>query len=87
MAYSDSNYTGDRTTRASTLGFIIFLKGVLASWKSKGQCMVALSRTKTKYIVFSEVVKEVLFILQLMTFMGEENVLPIKLYMDNVGAI
>ena len=36
VSFSDSDFEGDRVTRNSVSGFLIFVKGVLVSWKSKG---------------------------------------------------
>ncbi len=87
VAYSDSDFAGDKTSRKSVSGFLIFVKGVLVSWKSKGQKIVALSSTEAEYVAFSEAVREVLFIQQLMVFMGVEVKLPTVVHVDNVGAI
>ena len=49
--------------------------------------VVALSNTEVEYVAFSEAVKEILFIMQLLTFMGVEVLLPIKVKVDNAGAM
>ena len=85
--YSDSDFAADKDTRLSVSGYMVYLCGVLISWKSKGQRVVALSSTEAEYMAFSELVREVLYIKQLLEFIGVEVQLPIKLMVDNVGAI
>ena len=48
---------------------------------------VVLSTTEAEYIALSEVVKEIKFILQLMSTMNMNVETPITIYVDNVGAI
>jgi len=45
VAFSDSDFSGDKETRISVAGFILYLMGVPISWRSKGQKSVALSST------------------------------------------
>lgn len=37
VTFSDSDFGGDKETRASVAGFILYLMGVPISWQSKGQ--------------------------------------------------
>ena len=48
---------------------------------------VVLSTTETEYMALSEVVKELKFIFQLLQTMNVEVELPIRVHVDNVGAI
>ena len=48
---------------------------------------VVLSTTEAEYIAVSEVVKEIKFLYQLPIFMGIKLPLPIKIEVDNMGAI
>ena len=48
---------------------------------------VAQSTAEAEYMTFSEVVKEMKFIVQLLQTMNIEVELPITVYVDNVGAI
>ena len=48
---------------------------------------VVLSTTEAEYIALSEVVKEIKFIIQLMSTMNMNVETPITIYVDNVGAI
>ena len=36
-AFCDSDYAGDKDTRISVTGFIIYLNGAAISWRSRGQ--------------------------------------------------
>ena len=48
---------------------------------------VVLSTTKAEYIALSEMVKEIRFIIQLMSTMNVNVKVPITIYVVNVGAI
>ena len=37
MMYTDSDYAGDKDTRISVTGYVLFLCGVPVAWKSKAQ--------------------------------------------------
>ena len=87
MLYSDSDWAGDKDTRISVTGYIIFLQNVPVCWKSKGQKSVALSSSEAELIALSEAAKEVKFIYQVMISMELKVKLPIICRVDNVGAI
>ena len=48
---------------------------------------VGLSTTETEYMALTEVVKEIKFIIQLMSTMNVNVEVPITIYVDNLGAI
>ena len=56
-------------------------------WRSRGQKGVTLSTTEAEYVACSEVVKELLFIVYLLRHMKIEVELPIRVNVDNIGAI
>ena len=85
--YSDSDYAGDKDTRISVYGYIIFYNGAPISWKSKSGKSVTLSSTEAEYFAMSEVVKEIMFAKQVLESMGIAVQLPIIVRVDNVGAI
>jgi hypothetical protein len=68
-------------------GYVIYVNKVPIAWKSKAQRTVALSSTEAEYSAIADVCKEVLFISQVMDFMKMSFVKPIKVYVDNIGAI
>ena len=87
LAFSDSDYAGDRETRISVAGFILYLMGVPISWRSKGMKIVAQSSTEAEYIALSEAAKEVKFVYQVLVSLGFKVKLPIIVRVDNLGAI
>ena len=66
---------------------MIFIQGVLIVWKSKAQRNVTLLSTEAEYVAMSEACAEIMFIKQVMEFLGLEVRLPIIVRVDNVGAI
>ena len=86
-AYSDSDYSGDVDTRRSVTGFIIYILNCPISWKSKSQRSVMLSSTEAEYVAISEVCAEILFVKQIVEFLGIKVKRPIIVKVDNVGAI
>ena len=86
-AYSDSDFAGDKDTRLSVSGYGIYLFNCLISWKSRAMRTHALSSTEAEYIAVSEVLCEILFIRQVLEFMGVKLEYPIVIHCDNVGAI
>ena len=85
--YSDSDWAGDKDTRISVSGYCIFLQDVCISWKSKGQKSVTLSSSEAELVALSEAAKELKFISQILKSMKIQIELPIKCYVDNVGAM
>lgn len=85
--FSDSEFGGDRDTRKSVYGYIIYYQGIPISWKSKAGKSVTLSSTEAEYYAASETAKELLFIHNLMESMKIQIKKPMILRMDNTGAI
>ena len=85
-ALSDSDFANDKDTRYSVYGYIIFC-GIRVVWKSKSMKSVVLSITEAEYVAVSEVVKEIKFLYQMLRSMEIKVPLPIKVQVDNVGAI
>jgi hypothetical protein len=83
----DSDYAGDRDTRKSVTGYVIYLSGCLITWKSKSQKSVTLSSSEAEYVSISEITKDILFVKQVLEFLGQEIESPIKIQVDNIGAI
>ena len=86
-ALGDSDFASDKTTKISVFRYIIYFCGLPIAWRSKGMKSVVLSTTEEEYMVLSEVVKELTFIVHLLQNMNIEVELPIPVYADNVGAI
>jgi hypothetical protein len=86
-AYSDSDWASMENNRKSVSGFVVFLNGVLVSWKSKQQEVIARSSTEAEYIALAAVCTEVIFIKQLLESINIGVKTPIKINVDNTGAI
>ena len=66
---------------------MLFLNGVLISWRSKLQKVVSLSSAEAEFYACSEAVKEIPFVIQILEFLGIEVEKPVEVMVDNVGAI
>jgi Reverse transcriptase (RNA-dependent DNA polymerase) len=90
-AYVNSDYAGDKETRKSNTGYITYFCGVAVAWKLKQQGGVTLSTTsKAEYYALSEVATvhtELLFIKQLLDFLEVNVQQPMRVNVDNTGAI
>ena len=86
-AFSNSDFAHGKETRISVYGYVIYFCGVPVGWKSKSMRSVVLSTTEAEYVVISEVVKEIIFIYQLLESMDVKVPLPIKVRVDNIGAV
>lgn len=87
VVFSDSDWAGDKQTRRSISGFIMFLCGVAIMWRSKQQKAVTLSSTEAEFYAASEAVKEILFVAQVLLDLGVPVHTPIEVKIDNMGAI
>ena len=70
QAHGDADWASDVMDRKSVSGFVIILAGAAVSWYSKKQGCVALSTTEAEFIASSEVVKEVIWIKNLLIGIG-----------------
>jgi hypothetical protein len=84
---TDSDYGGDKESRISVTGYIVYLLGVPICWKSKSQISVTLSSSEAEFVSLSEGAKEIKFIAQVLITMGITLKLPVIVCVDNVGAI
>jgi len=84
---SDSEYAGDKDTRISVYGYILYFCGAPIAWKSKGGKSVTLSSTEAEYVASSEIAKEAIFVKNILDSIGIKITLPIQICVDNVGAI
>ena len=85
--YSDSDWAGNPDDRKSVGCLIIFLNGVPIAWRSRSQKVVSLSSSEAEFYACAEAVREVPFVAQILLFMGISIELPVKVWIDNVGAI
>ena len=77
VAFCDSNFAGDKDNRISVTGFCIYIGKCLISWKSRGQKSMTLSSTEVEYVAVSEVCMEIMFIRQVLEFLGVKVNYPI----------
>jgi Reverse transcriptase (RNA-dependent DNA polymerase) len=84
---SDSDYAGDNDMRRSVRGYVVYINGLLISWKSRGQKSVKLSSNEAEYVALSEMCTELVFLKMVIESIGVQVELPMKVYVDNGGAI
>ena len=87
VGYSDSDYASDKDHRKSVTGMVIYICGIPVAWKSKGQKAVTLSTTEAEYYALSEMCSELIFIKNILEFIGVKIQFPIVAKVDNVGAM
>ena len=68
--YVDSDYAGDKSTRKSVSGWIVFCLGSPIMWKSKQQPIIETSSTEAEYIALSELTKELMFLIKIFEFIN-----------------
>ena len=81
-AYADSDWS---TTR-STTGFVIFLAGAAICVASRRQHCITMSSTEAELVALADLAIELLYIKELVTFMGYKVESEIPVYTDNKGA-
>ena len=71
----------------SITGYLLFFMGVPIVWKSKTQNHVTLLSAEAEYVSSTELVKDMLYTRQILDFLKVKVELPMKVYIDNIGAI
>ena len=87
VAYSDSDWAGDKDNRKSVSGWMIYLLNCPISGKSRQQGVVSLSSAEAEWMALSETIKELLFIIQVLEEVGVNVIKPVKVNVDNQAAI
>ena len=87
VAYTDSDWAGDKESRISISGYILYFAGVAIAWRSKAQKNVTLSSSEAEYVALSDCVKDVRFVMQILTELEVEYPKPVVVKIDNVGAM
>ncbi len=82
VAYTDSDFAGDKTDRKSTSGGIILMGNSPICWISKKQSCVATSTAEAEYISTSESVKKILWLRNIIKEILNKK-LNITIYTDN----
>ena len=83
----DSTWGSEKQDGRSVTGYILYFMGVPISWKSKAQPLVTLSSSEAKYVAASELLKEIKYTMQILDSIGVKVDTPLRIYIDNTGAI
>src|SRR5271169_1504954 len=85
---TDADWAGDVNTRRSTTGYVVMLNNGAIAWRSKRQVTVALSTTEAEYMALAEATKELKWMWQFLTELGQgPGEEATVLCTDNQGAI
>lgn len=87
LGYSDSDFSGDRTTSKSTYGYLYLMANGPVSWKSKRSSTIALSTLEAESDALLEAIREAKWITNLLKEVNIPFKEPISLYCDNQGSI
>ena len=87
IAFSDSDWAGDVSTRKSTSGFVCLLNGTPISWSSKLQKCIALSSAEAEYVAACSAALECVYMRSLLAELNAQQDSATKLFMDNQSAI
>ena len=83
----DATWGSDPDDGRSITGYALMFMEVPIIWKSKTQQSVVLSSAEAEYISSTELVKEVLWITQILEFLQMTVTIPVPIYIDNISAI
>ena len=72
QVFADADYASKATDRRSVSGGLVTCGGSSVSWISSIQKCVTVSTTEAKYVALADVIKEVLFLMQIWRFMLPE---------------
>ena len=86
-AFPDAAFAPDKDTRHSVSGFVIYLCGAPIHWRSRIQRSMKTLSTESEYITIADVVKEIMYIQNILRTLGISVGLPVIVYVDNLGAI
>ena len=85
--YCDASYAGDIESARSHTGYVFMLAGCVIAWKSKRQSVVARSSTEAEYIALSDCVTEVMWMREMLEFLGFPQTKPTQIFEDNQACI
>ncbi len=87
-AYADASYAPSEIDRKSVSGGAVMYAGGTVKWLSRTQKVVALSSTESEYLAIGDIVKEALFIRNVLEFFDPgQSMVSIPVHEDNAGAI
>lgn len=87
-AFSDSDWAGDVESARSTSGLLVKFGGAAVIWGSRRQPIVALSSSEAEYIALSDLVREIVWLKNLLDAASTLKVCPtVVVHVDNQTAI
>lgn len=86
-AYSDADWGGDKDTRRSHTGAVLFLAGGPVAWISKKQSSVAMSSAEAEYMAASLTCREVLWVRYILAGLGFKQQQATPIFEDNSACI
>lgn len=86
-SYSDSDFAGDLTDRKSIGGMAFYVNKCLVSWNSHKQKTVALSSCEAEFMAASSIACQALWLRSLLGELTKQELMPVKLFVDNKSAI
>ena len=84
--FSDSDWAGDRVTRRSTTGYIVFACGGPIVWQSKLQTTVSTSSMQAEYQAMYAGMQELVWIRGVLGEIGRPEVEPTPFFIDSQSA-
>ena len=87
MAYADSDWAGDVTSRKSQSGHVLFLAGGPVNWTSRKQDTVALSTSEAEIVEACLTTTDVLAVVATLEELKLKVHRPVQILEDNSGAI
>ena len=84
--FSDSDWAGDRMTRRSTTGYIVFLCAGALAWQSKLQTTVATSSMESEYMAEYAALQELVWLRGVFKELGLLVAKPTPFFMDSKSA-
>lgn len=70
--FVDIDLVGDVDNKRDTIGYVYTLRGIVVSWVSQLQKVVALSTTKVEYIAIIEASKERIWVQRFLEELGKK---------------
>ena len=83
----ETGFAMDVDMRRSITGYLIYFFESFIAWNSRLQKNLTLSSMESKYVELSEISTEIMFVRDVLVFMGIQIQYPIILHVDNKGAI
>lgn len=84
--WSDADWAGDVSTRASRSAYLIEWLGAAIVWGSEKQACISLSTTEAELVAMSRCMQEIIYVRKLMAVFGLDKD-PTFLFCDNRGAL